>query len=53
MQKKEEFECINLTKQNIKDHNTSRPQIPDHSYRVLITEGFRFRKTNVLFNIIK
>ena len=43
----------NITKENIKNHNTSRPQIPDHSYRVLIIEGSRFRKANVLFNIIK
>ena len=25
-----------LTKENVKEHNTNCPQIPDHPYRILI-----------------
>ena len=38
-------------KNNIKDHNTNWPQIPEHSCRILITSGFGSRKTNSLFNL--
>ena len=29
-----------VSKKNIKEHNPNRPQIPDHSYRILIITGF-------------
>ena len=38
--------------QNIKEHNPNKPQIPDHSYRILIIGVSRPGKTNVLFNLI-
>ena len=28
-----------VTKENIKEHNPSWPQIPDHPYRILISRG--------------
>ena len=28
-----------VTKQNMKEHNPSRPQIPDHPYKILIIGG--------------
>ena len=41
-----------ITKEDIKEHNPNWPEIPDHPYRILITEGFGAGKTNVLFNFI-
>ena len=41
-----------IVKGNIKEHNPNWPQIPDHSYRILIIGGFRSGKTNSLFNLI-
>ena len=41
-----------LTKENVKEHNTNCPQIPDHPYRILIIWGSASRKTNSLFNLI-
>ena len=46
---------INLnhaTKENIKEHNSHWPQIPDHLYRILIIGGSGSGKTNSLFNLI-
>ena len=40
------------TKENIKEHNPSWPQIPDHSFRILTTGGSGSGKTNLLFNLI-
>ena len=34
-------------------HNPNRLYIPDHHYRILCIGGSRFRKTNVLLNLIK
>ena len=39
-------------KENIKEHNPSWPQIPDHPYRILIIGGSGSRKINSLFNPI-
>ena len=39
-------------KENIKEHNPSWPQIPDHLYRILIIESSGAGKTNSLFNLI-
>ena len=61
--KKEEIKCNNIiqqkmfnfdyiTKEDIKEHNQNWPEIPDHSYRVLIVEGSGFRKTSPLLNLI-
>ena len=63
---KEEIKCSNMikqykkminfddvTKENIKEHNPNWPEIPDHSYRILIIRGSGSGKTNSLFNLIK
>ena len=44
------FDCI--TKENIKEHNPNWPQIPDHSYQLLIIGGFGSWKINALLNLI-
>ena len=41
-----------VTKENIKEHNPSWSQFPDHSYRLLIMGGSRSGKTNSLSNLI-
>ena len=41
-----------VAKENIKDHNPNRPQIPDYPYKILIIGGSGFGKTNSLFNVI-
>ena len=41
-----------VTKENIKDHNTNWPQIPDYPYKILIFGGSGSGKTNSLFNLI-
>ena len=63
---KEEIKCISITKQNekwltimmlqkknMKDHNPSWQQCPDHSYRILIIGGRWSAKANALLNLIK
>ena len=40
------------TKENIKEHNTNWPQVPNHPYRILIIGGSGSGKTNSLFNVI-
>ena len=35
-----------VTKEKIKQHNSNWQQIPDHPYRILITGGSGFGKTN-------
>ena len=42
-----------VTKENINKHNLNWPQIPNHSYRILIVGGTRSGKTNALPNLIK
>ena len=39
--------------ENIIEHNSKWPYIPDHSYRILIIGGSGSKKTNVLLNLIK
>ena len=41
-----------VTKENIKEHNPNWPQIPDHSYRILIITGSGSREVNSIFNLI-
>ena len=41
-----------VKKENIKEHNTNLPQIPDHPHKILIVEGSGSWKTNSLFNLI-
>ena len=41
-----------VTKENIKKHNSNWPQIPNHPYRISIIEEYGSGKTNSLFNII-
>ena len=38
--------------EKIKEHNPNWPEIPDHSYRILIIGGSESGKTNSLFNLI-
>ena len=40
-----------VTKENIKWHNPNWRQIPNHPYRILITGGSEFGKSNSLFNL--
>ena len=41
-----------VTNEDIKEHNINLPEIPDHPYKTLITEGFGFGKTNALLSLI-
>ena len=41
-----------VLKENIKEHNPNRPQIPDYLYRILLIGGSGSVKTNSLFNLI-
>ena len=40
------------TNENIIEHNSKRPYIPDHPFRILIIGGFGSGKTNALLNLI-
>ena len=40
------------TNENIKEHNSKWPYIPDHPYRILIIGSSGSGKTNVLLNFI-
>ena len=42
-----------VIKENIKEHNTNWLQIPDHPYRILITEDSGSGETNSLFSLIR
>ena len=37
-----------VTKENIKEHNTNWPEIPDHPFRILVIAGSGSGKTNSL-----
>ena len=50
IQKMTNFDVVK--KENIKEYNPNRPQIPDHPYRILIIGGSGSGKTNSLFNLI-
>ena len=41
-----------MTKDKIEEHNLNWSQIPDHTYRILITGGSGSGKTNALYNLI-
>ena len=41
-----------FTGENIKVKNTTTPQIPDHSYKILIIGGSGLGKINALLNLI-
>ena len=41
-----------VTKENIKEHNTDWPQILDHRSRTLIFGGYESGRINSLFNLI-
>ena len=40
------------TNENIVEHNSKWPHIPDHSYRIFIIGGSGSGKTNALLNLI-
>ena len=42
----------NITREKMEKQNPNWPQIPDHSYKILITEASGSRKTKALFNLI-
>ena len=42
----------NYTNENIIEHNSKWPHIPDHPYRILIVGGSGSGKTNALLNVI-
>ena len=44
---------FDVTKANIKKHNSHQPQIPDHPCKILIIGSSGSRKINALFNLIK
>ena len=50
MQKRINFDDV--MKENIKEHNSSWPQVPDYPYRILIIEGSWYWKINSIFNLI-
>ena len=39
--------------ENKTGHNSNRPHIPDHPYRIFTAGGSRSGKTNALLNLIK
>ena len=41
-----------VTKENIKEHDSNLPQIPDYPHRISIIGGSRLGKTNALLNLI-
>ena len=41
-----------ITEEDIKEHNSNWPEIPDHPYRILIVGGYGSGKTNALLNVI-
>ena len=41
-----------ITKENIKEHNPNRTNIPNHQYKILITGDSGSGKTKKLFNLI-
>ena len=48
--KKEEIRCTNndLTKEDIKEHNSNWPEISDHSYRIFIVRGSEILKNKCI-----
>ena len=41
-----------VQRENIKEHNSNQPEIPCHTYRILIIGGSGYGKTNSLFDLI-
>ena len=41
-----------ITKEDIKEHNPNRPEIPAHPYRILIVGGSGSGKANALLNLV-
>ena len=41
-----------ITKEDIKEHSSNQPEIPDHPYKILIAGGSGFGKTNAFLNLI-
>ena len=42
-----------ITNENNQEHNEKWPYIPDHPYRILITDGSGSEQINALFNLMK
>ena len=47
-----EIKLDSITNENNKKHNEKWPEIPDHSYKVLIIGGSESEKTNALISLI-
>ena len=43
---------LNVAKENMKEYNPNWPQIPYHSYWILIVRGPGFGKINALLNLV-
>ena len=41
-----------VTEDNIKEHNSNWPQIPDNLYRILVVRGSGFGEKNSVLNLI-
>ena len=46
------FNFNDIKKEDIKEHNSNRPEIADHSYEISIVGGSGSGKTNVLLGLI-
>ena len=46
------FNFYYITNEDIKEHNSDWPEIPDHPHRILIIGGSGSGKTSALFNLI-
>ena len=42
-----------ITNENNQEHNEKWPYIPDHPYRILITDGSGSEQINALLNLMK
>ena len=41
-----------ITKEDIKEHNSNWPEIPDHPYRILVVASFASGTTSALLSLI-
>ena len=46
------FKFDYITKEDVKEHNSKQPEIPDHAYQILLIGDSGFGRTNALLNLI-